>query len=283
MAFISACTERPYSSIPLNRDLRDTHYLYAGGSSDMFETNLAGTTSYSTTDGPTGDLAHYTGPPTSGSTVSYQYLNGHGDLAAEADNTGTRTNIYSYDPFGGPNETTPTNTTTKRWTGGYDKRLDTASNLIQMGARPYDPVLGRFVTTDPIEGGSLNAYDYSGQDPVNSFDLTGLMVSEEPSNVGAIFGGVGDEGGGVGPDGVPHPNERGPSYGESVDVGGWRLDGDVFEGHILEGHGPESAGRGSKFNEETNIIDSIHDTVTHPDGDGEGIFPGVPCLGLHAC
>jgi len=123
------------------------------------------------------DLAHYNGPPTSASSVSYQYWNGHGDLAADADNTGARTNAYTYDPFGTPNQTTPTNTTTERWTGKWDKKLDTTSNLIEMGARPYDPTLGRFLATDPIDGGSLNPYDYAGQDPENQYDLTGTMLA----------------------------------------------------------------------------------------------------------
>ncbi len=34
-------------------------------------------------------------------------------------------------------------------------------NLIEIGARPYDPFTGRFLTTDPIEGGSRNNYDYA--------------------------------------------------------------------------------------------------------------------------
>jgi len=33
---------------------------------------------------------------------------------------------------------------TQRYVGGFDKQLDTTSNLIQMGTRPYDPTLGRF-------------------------------------------------------------------------------------------------------------------------------------------
>jgi hypothetical protein len=42
-----------------------------------------------------------------------------------------------------------------------------------MGVRLYDPTLGRFVQVDPIPGGSANNYDYTNQDPVNGFDLSG--------------------------------------------------------------------------------------------------------------
>ncbi len=45
-----------------------------------------------------------------------------------------------------------------------------------MGVRPYDPVLGRFLVVDPVEGGSANYYDYAGQDPINGFDLTGRAM-----------------------------------------------------------------------------------------------------------
>ena len=42
-----------------------------------------------------------------------------------------------------------------------------------MGARSYVPSLGRFLTPDPIFGGSDNPYDYANQDPINNFDLNG--------------------------------------------------------------------------------------------------------------
>jgi hypothetical protein len=49
-----------------------------------------------------------------------------------------------------------------------------------MGARPYDPTIGRFYAPDPIEGGALNNYDYALQDPVNLFDLERRAVCEGP-------------------------------------------------------------------------------------------------------
>jgi hypothetical protein len=42
-----------------------------------------------------------------------------------------------------------------------------------MGVRLYTPTLGRFLTIDPVEGGSANNYDYSYADPINKFDLNG--------------------------------------------------------------------------------------------------------------
>jgi hypothetical protein len=42
-----------------------------------------------------------------------------------------------------------------------------------MGVRLYTPTLGRFLSVDPVEGGSSNDYDYADADPVNGLDLDG--------------------------------------------------------------------------------------------------------------
>ena len=116
-------------------------------------------------DGAGGDLAQFAGPPTTGSEVTYLYYNGHGDLAAQATYQGVRTNAITYDAFGTPRQSQPANKTIERFTGRWDKKLDTATSLIEMGARPYDSNLGRFLAMDPVDGGSLNNYDYVNQDP----------------------------------------------------------------------------------------------------------------------
>lgn len=45
-----------------------------------------------------------------------------------------------------------------------------------MGVRLYDPTTGRFLSTDPVAGGSCNAYDYACADPQNASDLTGTRI-----------------------------------------------------------------------------------------------------------
>jgi hypothetical protein len=51
-----------------------------------------------------------------------------------------------------------------------------------MGARSYIPQLGRFLTPDPIPGGSANRYDYANRDPINTFDLGGTCTSGSRHN-----------------------------------------------------------------------------------------------------
>ena len=162
-------------------------YLLGG----LFETDSAGTVTAYSVAGPEGDLARYTGAPTTSLVPNFLYYNAHGSLAAQANGSGTRLAAYTYDVFGAASQASlPGNTTAERYTGRWDKQLDTASALIEMGVRPYDPTLGRFLAIDPIEGGALNNYDYAGQDPINSYDLSGLTMKKEAGVPG--FGGGGN-------------------------------------------------------------------------------------------
>jgi RHS repeat-associated protein len=81
--------------------------------------------------------------------------------------------------FGGPLQLTGGGATTGPparygWLGAAQRSAETLGGLVLMGARLYSPTLGRFLSVDPVPGGSASAYDYCNADPVNCTDLAGL-------------------------------------------------------------------------------------------------------------
>lgn len=62
---------------------------------------------------------------------------------------------------------------THGWLGGKQRSADALAGLSLMGVRLYNAATGRFLQVDPVPGGSDNAYDYAGADPLNGFDLDG--------------------------------------------------------------------------------------------------------------
>ncbi len=83
------------------------------------------------------------------------------------------TNSYTYDPFGVTTETKALLTNVFnpwRCTGQYQ---DVSTGLYKIGARYYQPELGRWAQQDP-SGQEANAYLYVVGNPVNVTDPSGL-------------------------------------------------------------------------------------------------------------
>lgn len=106
-----------------------------------------------------------------------------------ADGTAARSDrIYLYDPYGqnldpgtGAFGDTPIPSTAAGgmdfgWLGQNELPVEHLAGLqaIEMGARTYLPILGRFLQVDPVAGGSANDYDYVGGDPINKLDTSGM-------------------------------------------------------------------------------------------------------------
>jgi RHS repeat-associated protein len=100
----------------------------------------------------------------------------HGTNSLYLDNTAQTPTWRQFDPYGNPRGTTTTWPDNRTF---LNKTTDTTTGLTDIGAREYDPTLGRFISLDPLFEASspqqLGGYSYAGDNPITQSDPTGLM------------------------------------------------------------------------------------------------------------
>ncbi|MGW2556296.1 ricin-type beta-trefoil lectin domain protein [Streptomyces sp. NPDC001635] len=157
----------------------NTRILYLFGGTEQITLNVSAKTC-------TG-LRNITGPDgttvtrSSTGTVSYQVASLHGTATTAIDASSLAVTRRYYDPYGNPRGTKPTNWVASDENHGFlGKPTDTTTGLDLLGARNYDPAVGRFLTPDPIfEAGDPNqmgGYAYAGDNPASGSDPSGLML-----------------------------------------------------------------------------------------------------------
>lgn len=146
--------------------------------------------------GPDADLAARTVVKADGTSgLEWQVANLHGDLVATLPDAAGVAAVATAatDEFGNLLDTASgrNNTPASRYDylGAKQRSTNTRAGLTLMGVRLYDPVTGRFLSVDPVEGGSANAYSYP-TDPVGSFDLDGKVWWRKALKYGAIGAGI---------------------------------------------------------------------------------------------
>jgi RHS repeat-associated protein len=132
-----------------------------------------------------------------GSSSYYFLFDGNGSVTAVLDSTGstTPTDSFSYDPYGA---TTSSGSLYEpiQYAGGYNDNAGSGEQLYKFGERYYDPTVGRWTTTDPLDQPldlhGWNQYAYAGDDPTNFVDSTGMSLFGNIVNnyLGACAGGA---------------------------------------------------------------------------------------------
>ncbi|MCD1258178.1 hypothetical protein B5M42_004905 [Paenibacillus athensensis] len=136
--------------------------------------------------------------------------NGHGDVVAVKDSSGSTLKTYEYDIWGNLTSETETMPQPFRYAG---EPQDDESGLIYLRARYYDPAVARFIKEDTYTGKidnplSLNLYTYVENNPLTHWDPSGhgpfgraaVGIGE---SLGADLGGAGSMPGSM--SGAPYP------------------------------------------------------------------------------
>lgn len=177
-----------------------TSYIYDADGNLLLQIDPTATTLYlgseqitlNTSTGTATGVRYYSVPGATvvriGTGTSYGFelaSDQHGTNTLYLDNTAQTATWRQFDPYGNPRGTITSWVDNRTF---LNKTTDTTTGLTDIGAREYDPALGRFISLDPVfEADSpqqLNGYSYAGGNPVTDSDPTGLYGCASPAECG---------------------------------------------------------------------------------------------------
>ncbi|MFC1416584.1 RHS repeat-associated core domain-containing protein [Streptacidiphilus sp. N8-3] len=214
-------SENQLSSLSSTGQDNPTTYLYDADGNQLLRTDPDGSETlflpgqeltYNPNTATLGGTRYITLPD--GTTVS-RYAAGTGYTFTAANDQGTGVlslnstaqtpTFRAFDPYGNPRGAAPTEATWHSDKGFVGGTQDTTTGLTNLGAREYDPALGRFISPDPVleaaDPNQIGGYAYAGDNPVTKTDPNGLRsecgqngdTACDP-NAGAAEGGQGTSG-----------------------------------------------------------------------------------------
>ena len=123
--------------------------------------------------------------------AAYYDFDSIGSTVGLSDSTGNQINSYSYDAFGSVLKSSESVSNPFRFVGESGV-ISEGNGLDLMRARFFDPLLGRFTTTDPVVYlGNANLYSYAANSPTDGIDPLGLWTIDIGASGGAGAGGTG--------------------------------------------------------------------------------------------
>ncbi|MBS2546425.1 hypothetical protein KGQ19_06055 [Catenulispora sp. NL8] len=117
-------------------------------------------------------------------TLDYEFTDSQHTAAVDIDAMTLNMQRRYFDPYGNQRNAAAGAPTSWPDTHAFlGKPQDTTTGLDILGARQYDPQAGRFLSADPVfeagDPGQMGGYSYSGDDPVNASDPTGLIGCDQ--------------------------------------------------------------------------------------------------------
>jgi RHS repeat-associated protein len=125
--------------------------------------------------------------------VTYYHNDFVGSPVAATDETGKIVWREDFLPYGSRRIDDPNSEANQIWFAS--RHQDATSGLVYMGARYYDPVIGRFLAPDPVRYSvrnihSFNRYAYANNNPLRYVDPDGRFTAQAAATVLIIGGGT---------------------------------------------------------------------------------------------